>query len=192
MKNMSLVYVFTGDGKGKTSAALGVAVRAICNNMKVAWISWYKDDNWNISEKKLSQFMPIDFYLMGQGFYIKKLTKNKGKTVSLKNGIKIDDNKSKNLHKNYANLAYEKAMSIIRSQKYDLLILDEINNAISDNLLLVEKVQFLIEHRNSTHLILTGRNINSKILKIADLVSDIKKVKHPYDQGKLAVKGLDF
>lgn len=59
-----LIYIFTGEGKGKTSAALGVALRSLCIDKKVAWISWYKQSSWPISELNWSKFMPIEFYLL--------------------------------------------------------------------------------------------------------------------------------
>ena len=84
-----LIYIFTGDGKGKTSAALGTVTRAVCAGKKVAWVAWYKSDSWDISEKKIPQILTgVDFYLMGKGFYIKEVR-------SMKYGVRIKEKKLK-------------------------------------------------------------------------------------------------
>jgi len=200
-KNLGLIYVFTGEGKGKTSAALGMAVRAICAGMKVAWVAWYKEPSWPISEKKLPQLLPIDFYLMGKGFYIKKSKiknqkskiqiKNK-KVAYLKSGGMAVDKMTKAEHKKAAKKALEKAKEILSSQKYDLLVCDEINNAVVDKLLTIREVGDLLKMRKKSYLILTGRKAAKEIINMADLVSEIKKIKHPFDKGVKAVRGLDF
>jgi cob(I)alamin adenosyltransferase len=189
MKKEGMVYVFTGDGKGKTSAALGVAVRAICAGLKVAWIAWYKEASWPISEKKLPELLPIDFYLMGKGFHIsneKILIKNEKmkKTAPLRSGGQVVDHASEREHK--------EAAELVTGQKYDVVICDEINNALSEGLISLEAVLKLINCRARTHLVLTGRNAPQEIVEKAELVSEVKKIKHPYDQGIAAVKGLDF
>ncbi len=166
-----LVYIFTGDGKGKTSAALGTAVRVVASGKKVAMVQWYKSEAWGISEHqlKLPHFI---IYPMGEGFYYK----DKG------------DNPVP--HQQAAEAALKQAVTLC--PQVDVLILDEINNAVSDELLSVDQVKQFIIKRGKTHLVLTGRNAHPDIVAMADLVTEMKKIKHPYDQGKLAVKGLDF
>jgi cob(I)alamin adenosyltransferase len=194
MKN-GLIYVFTGDGKGKTSAALGVAVRAICSNMKVGWIFWYKNASWPISELNLPRFMPIDFFLLGKGFYIKEAKyqgQSAGKTAPLKGGGLVTDSVSVGEHKDSASKALAKLKELLDEGKYNLVVCDEICNALSDGLLMWEEVKKVIEKKEKTHLILTGRNANTELIEQADLVTSMQKVKHPYDLGNKAVKGLDF
>lgn len=170
-----LVYIFTGDGKGKTSAALGMVVRAICAGLKAAWVSWYKDKTWPISEKKLPRFLEIDMHFLGKGFYISK------KSPALKRE-----------HKEAALAGLRKANQILKAGQHDLLVCDEINSLVKDGLLTVGEIKEVVEARGKTHLIMTGRNAPKEIIKLADLVTEMKKIKHPYDQAKLAVKGLDY
>src|SRR3989344_6060650 len=132
-----LVYVFTGDGKGKTSAALGVAVRASLSGMKVAIVQWYKEKRWPIAEHKIGDKLKnIKIYPLGTGFY--KLP---------------TDHASPSQHKLAAKAALKQADKLM--PKVDLLVLDEVNNAIIDKLLTQAAVSKLIRRRRSTHLILT-------------------------------------
>ena len=191
-KNVSkgMVYVFTGDGKGKTSAALGVATRALLNKMKVGWVAWYKQRSWKVSEFEMLKIFGeklLEMHLMGDGFYLKK---DKGGEVDIAGGGKLVDKASFEEHREAANHALEKAAELINI--VDVLILDEINNAIADKLIEVGDVIDLLERRGKVHVILTGRDANEKIVKVADLVTKMEKIKHPYDKGVKAIKGLDF
>jgi cob(I)alamin adenosyltransferase len=169
-----MVYIFTGDGKGKTSAALGVAVRAVSAGMKVAMIQWYKEKRWPISEHNLPKKLKgIKIYPMGHGFY--KLP---------------TDHATPDQHKQAAKEALNKASTLIN--QVDVLVLDEVNNAVKDGLIDLIDLISLISKRGKTHLILTGRDVHKKLIKLADLVTEMKKIKHPFDQGRKAVKGLDF
>ncbi|MGI5827686.1 MAG: cob(I)yrinic acid a,c-diamide adenosyltransferase [Patescibacteria group bacterium] len=207
MKQKGLVYVFTGDGKGKTSAALGVAVRAVCAGLKVGWIAWYKEASWKISEFRLPQFMPIDFFVLGRGFYIqsaksqvlsaKKAAQSskiseKQKTASLKGGGVVLDTATPEEHRKEAEKALSKTEELLKQEKYNVIVCDEICNALSEKLLDWKKVKQMIEKRGKTHLVLTGRNATQELVESADLVTQMQKVKHPYDLGNKAVKGLDF
>ncbi|MFH0943284.1 MAG: cob(I)yrinic acid a,c-diamide adenosyltransferase [Candidatus Beckwithbacteria bacterium] len=167
-----LVYVFTGEGKGKTSAALGVAVRAASTGVKVGWVSWYKEKKWPISEMKL-KLNNLKMYFIGEGFY--KLP---------------TDHATPAQHHKAALAGLKLAEKLI--DKVDVLVLDEINNAISDKLIKLEQVMKLIKNRGKTHLILTGRGATRRLLVGADLVTEMKKIKHPFDKGVKAVKGLDY
>ncbi len=169
-----LVYVFTGEGKGKTSAAIGIAVRAALSGMRVAIVQWYKEKKWPIAEHKLGErFDNIKIYPLGSGFY--QLP---------------SDHASPDEHKIAAQAAYTKAKELMG--KVDLLVLDEICNTVKDKLLAEKEILELIEKRGETHLVLTGRGATGVIIEMADLVTECKKIKHPYDSGKLAVRGLDY
>lgn len=170
--NSGLVYVFTGDGKGKTSAALGVAVRAASNGMKVGWVSWYKEKRWPISEMNL-KLKNLKMYWLGEGFY--KLP---------------TDHASPDEHKLAATAALKKAEELLG--KVDVLVLDEVNNAVSDKLIDLNHLTSLIAKRGETYIILTGRGASGIILEGADLVTEMKKIKHPFDKGLKAVRGLDY
>lgn len=169
-----LVYVFTGEGKGKTSAAIGIAVRAALSGMRVAIVQWYKEKKWPITEHKLGEkFDNIKIYPLGSGFY--QLP---------------SDHASPDEHKKSAQDALAQAGELMG--QVDLLVLDEICNTVGDKLLTVREIVALIGKRGKTHLVLTGRGATQEIVEIADLVTECKKIKHPYDTGKLAVAGLDF
>lgn len=164
-----LVYVFTGEGKGKTSAALGVAVRAVCAGMKVGWVSWYKK---KVLPTRLD-LVGLEMYAIGKGFY--KLP-----------GDKVMPEE----HKQAAAAALKQAEKLLKT--VDVLVLDEVNNAVSDKLINLKQVIDLINKRGKTHLILTGRGACPELCERADLVTVMKKIKHPFDKGIKAVRGLDY
>ena len=169
-----LVYVFTGEGKGKTSAALGVAVRAALSGLKVAIVQWYKEKSWPIAEHKIGNYIKnIKIYPLGSGFY--KLP---------------TDHASPEDHKRAAQSALKKAESLLG--KVNVLVLDEVNNAVKDKLINLTQLINLISKRGKTHLILTGRGARPELVERADLVTEMRKIKHPYDRGLKAVKGLDY
>lgn len=192
------IYIFTGDGKGKTSAALGVAMRAICADLKVAWVAWYKESSWDIAERRLPELVDIDMFFLGEGFYIQESSnQNQGlskavKTAALKTGGQVIDKASQKKHQQTAQAALKKAKELVKTDQYDLVVCDEINNAIHDKLVSLNQVKKLLQNRKKTHLVFTGRNASKEVIDLADLVTEMKKVKHPYDQGQPAVRGLDF
>src|SRR3989344_7628543 len=174
MNTKGLVYVFTGDGKGKTSAALGVAVRAALSGMKVAIVQWYKEKRWPIAEHQIGTFIKnIKIYPLGSGFYHLPT-----------------DHASPKDHKDAAQNALKQAEKLL--SKVDVLVLDEVNNAVKDKLINLIDLINLISKRGKTHLILTGRGTSGRVLEVADLVTEMKKIKHPFDKGIKAVKGLDY
>lgn len=194
-----LIYVFTGPGKGKTSAALGVAIRAFAAGMSVGWVAWYKQSSWGISEFSLPKILDSNrwqMHALGAGFHIdtpSKVTKSGTKNIKvakIASNASVIDTASENEHEQAAAMALAKALEIIDT--VDVLVLDEVNNALADGLVSLSAIQDVLEGRGATHLILTGRDAHPDIIKAADLVTSMDKVKHPYDAGKLAVKGLDF
>jgi cob(I)alamin adenosyltransferase len=181
-----LIYVFAGDGKGKTSAAIGVAVRAAGAGMSVGWVAFYKQDNWRLSEMEVLKKIGVKVFLMGKGFYFKQQVK----TVRVgKDGVVVDTATGEE-HRKAAEAALERARSLIG--QVEVLVLDEVNNAVKDKLIKSIDLIALISKRGKTHIILTGRDAQAELIELADLVTEMRKVKHPYDQGKLAVRGLDF
>jgi cob(I)alamin adenosyltransferase len=226
-RQKGMVYVFTGDGKGKTSAALGVGVRAALSGMKVAMVCWYKSKDWNVSEYKLPKKLKnFEIFPMGVGFYIQeaplrqrlrrgtasdKKQVTRFKQAPLAGGGRVVDRASEEEHLKAAQDALRLAREIVEiSNKrnvtplspplikggmrggVNVLILDEVNNAVKDGLIDLSDLISLISKRGKTHLILTGRGAHKKIIEIADLVTEMKKVKHPFDRGKKTVKGLDY
>lgn len=196
----SLVYVFTGEGKGKTSAALGVAVRSLLNNEKVVWISFYKQESWGLSESKLKEkFENLEMIFTGKGFRItnfdKKLMRD-GKELKLAtvgDGAKVVDTASEDEHKLAAGMGLEIAVKSLEKKPF-LLVMDEVLNAVDEGLISEKELFEVMAKRGETHVVLTGRlgTKSETILAEADLMTECKKIKHPYDLGKLAVKGLDY
>ncbi len=189
MKNTGLIYVFTGEGKGKTSAALGVATRALLIGQRVVWVAFYKQESWGLAESKLEdKFSNLDMQFVGKGFRIGKKTAlvgNKGHVVV--------DTASEVEHK----MAAERGLQLVREKLQGtepcfLIVMDEILNAVSEGLLESKQVMEVLNKRGETHVVLTGRGASKEIIEVADLVTECRKIKHPYDTGKLAVQGLDF
>lgn len=179
----SVVIVYTGDGKGKTTASLGLLVRALGNRWKVAFIQFIK--YWGVNEHVfMRDIQPIYrdqlyFYKGGKGFY--------------KAGELSPQHISEKQHRLAAQETYTEALAAVTSGKYDLVILDEINNAVNDGLLDKQALSDLIKKRAAkTSLCLTGRNFPKELLKEVDIATEMKKLKHHFDEKFLANKGIDF
>jgi len=178
----SVVVVYTGDGKGKTSASLGLMVRALGTGWKVAYVQFIK--SWDVGEHKfIKDIMPIykdklDFYKGGLGFF--------------KAG-ELSDDKSEAKHKAQAKHTYDFAFKAATSGEYQLVICDEINNAVHDGLLTIADIENLIDNKHSiTNLCLTGRNFPKSLIAKVDIVTEMKKLKHHFDDKLIANKGIDY
>lgn len=197
-----LVYLFTGDGKGKTSAALGTAVRAFARGWTIQWVAFYKEASWGISEYQLPEYFKqtdakrFKIHALGKGFFIRTpdLELHAGaKTVkSAKvNSARVVDTATPDEHTAAAQAALKTAVKLLQKQP-EVLVLDEICNAVDDGLIPLAELLDLLHNRGATHVVLTGRSAGPELIEHADLVSRIENVKHPYDAGKLAVAGLDY
>lgn len=200
-----LVYVFTGEGKGKTSAALGVATRAALIGKKVVWISFYKGKDWDLAEKSLEEKLEnIEMFWVGKGFRInkpiKELTNQQVKIAKIAGHQVVVDTASEEEHKTAAQDGLNLAQEKLAEQPF-LLVLDEVLNVVSEGLVESDRAMELLNKRGKTHVVLTGRAGTEpfqdhgparRLLAGADLVTECKKIKHPYDKGVLAVRGLDF
>lgn len=182
-KKDSVVIVYTGDGKGKTSASLGLMVRALGAEWKVGYFQFIK--HWRVNEHKfIDSLTPVygdnlTFYKGGAGFY------NAGE-LSAKNV-------SKEQHIELAKTTYKKAKDAAMSGEYDLVICDEINNAVHDGLVKKQSLAALIEDKHSkTSLCLTGRNFPVELLEMVDIATEMKKIKHHFDDKYLANDGIDY
>jgi cob(I)alamin adenosyltransferase len=172
-----LVIVYTGKGKGKTTAALGIVLRAVGHGMKVGMIQFIKGE-WYYGELTSSKRLEPEFELVaaGKGFV----------------GI-IDDDHPREDHLNAAKAALELAREKLRSQTYQVLILDEINYAVKLGLISDDDVIELIKSKPlGVTLVLTGNYASDAVIAAADLVTEMKEIKHPYQQGIKAKKGIDF
>lgn len=179
----SVVIVYTGDSKGKTSASLGLMVRALGNRWNVAYIQFIK--YWGVGEHVfIRDITPLYedqlyFYKGGKGFY--------------KAGDLSEVTISENQHKQAALETYKVAMKCASNGDYDLVICDEINNAVHDGLLTEKQLQALLDGRSpETSLCLTGRNFPEKLLNKVDIATDMTKIKHHFDDKFLANKGIDY
>ncbi|MDA8098868.1 MAG: cob(I)yrinic acid a,c-diamide adenosyltransferase [Nitrospiraceae bacterium] len=172
-----LVIVFTGEGKGKTSAALGVALRACGHRMYVSVVHFIKNPSVSGEERAAERLRPeLEIVAMGKGF------------VNLPaDSLPFEE------HRRAAEAAFTAARQRMLSGSWDVLILDEINNAVSLGLLPLSSVLDLLKNKPSKiHLILTGRDAHPDIVDAADLVTEMRDVKHPYNKGIPAQKGIDF
>lgn len=179
----SVVIVYTGDSKGKTSAGIGLLVRALGNRWNVAFIQFIK--YWGVGEHVfIRDIMPIFkdqlyFYKGGKGFY--------------KAGELSAEFVSEEQHKQAAAETYAEALKAATSGAYDLVICDEINNAVHDGLLTEDQLRALIEQRAAgTSLCFTGRNFPEPLLPLVDIATNMTKIKHHFDDKFLANKGIDF
>ncbi|MFC2002639.1 cob(I)yrinic acid a,c-diamide adenosyltransferase [Chloroflexota bacterium] len=171
--DQGLVEVFTGDGKGKTSAALGVALRALGHNLKV-YIVYFMKGGYPYGEQQLLTQLPnISFSIFGSKHF-------------------VDPTSVKPEEREEARKALEKAREVVSSGSYDVVILDEVNVAVAWKLIEVGGVLELIKAKpRNVEVILTGRHAAQRVIDAADLVTDMRKVKHPYDKGIRARKGID-
>ncbi len=179
----SVVVVYTGEGKGKTSAGLGLLVRALGTRWNVAFIQFIK--HWGVGEHVfIRDIMPLykdqlHFYKGGKGFY------NAGELSA--------EFVTPKQHKQAAKETYDEALACATSGKYDLVICDEINNAVHDGLLTKTQLKKLITSRSpQTSLCLTGRDFPKTLLDQVDIATNMTKIKHHFDDKFLANKGIDF
>ena len=170
--NFGLVQIYTGGGKGKTTASLGLAVRAAGHNFKIAIIHFMKI--WDYGEVKSLKKLGIDLFRYGTT-----------ELIDPKNPSPIDYEE--------AEKAILKAEKLIEKSDYDILILDEINVAVDFSLIPIKRVVDLLDKKpDNLELVLTGRNCPQELIERADLVSVIDEIKHPYQGGMEARKGIEF
>jgi cob(I)alamin adenosyltransferase len=172
-----LLIVYTGDGKGKTTAALGMALRALGRGWRVLMIQFGKG-SWHYAELDTAKRLEPDFEIipMGKGFY--KI---------------LDDDYTEDEHREAAKRALDFSRQQMTSGKYDLLILDEISGAVGAGLLTIESVVKLVDDKpDDLTLVLTGRNAPPELIERADLVTEMREIKHPYQKGMMAQKGIDY
>jgi cob(I)alamin adenosyltransferase len=175
MNRKGLILVYTGDGKGKTTAALGLALRAAGQGMKVFILQFMKRN------KKIGEFkalaragLPITLKQYGRRVFFRTRTCEPMDIYRAYQGLQ----------------AFKRAMG---RNAYDLIVLDEINMAIYYGLLSVEQVIEAIEQKPpELHLVLTGRNANQQLIEMADLVTEMREIKHHYHQGVHAQKGIEL
>lgn len=179
----SVVVVYTGEGKGKTSASVGLMARALGSGWRVAFIQFIK--TWNVGEHDfIYKIQPLFkrrllFYKGGKGFY------NAG-DLSAKDVSAAE-------HKAAARETYAQALKAATNGKFDLVICDEINNAVNHKLISQKQLEELIKKRApKTSVCLTGRDFPKLLLTKVDIATNMTKIKHHFDEKFLANKGIDF
>jgi cob(I)alamin adenosyltransferase len=169
----SLVLVNTGNGKGKSSAAFGVMGRAWARGWRVVVIQFVKGGKWQVGERKLAEHLDIEWLTMGDGFTWESTD--------------MDETVAKGRH------AWEVARTKLVSGEYDLVILDEVTYAVSYGWIDVHDMVSAITNRaRTTNVIITGRNAPQELIDLADTATEMRMIKHAYQRGIRAKKGIEY
>jgi cob(I)alamin adenosyltransferase len=172
-KATSLVIVNTGDGKGKSTAAFGTALRAVARGWKVCVIQFIKSDRWKVGERDSAIRLGVEWWTLGDGF--------------------TWDSRSMERTEAVAHEAWRVARDKIASGSYQLVVLDEITYPINWGWIPVAEVVSVIASRPvSVSVIATGRDAPSELVDIADTVTEMRNRKHAFDAGIRAIRGIDF
>jgi cob(I)alamin adenosyltransferase len=170
----SVVLVNTGDGKGKSSAAFGVVMRAVARDWPVAVVQFLKSGTWRVGEEKVCRDrLGVDWFAIGEGFtwLSEDLTEDQA----------------------VAQEAWRHSAGIIAAGEHRLVVLDEITYPMNWGWISTDEVVAAISGRpDKVNVICTGRNAPEALIEVADTVSEVRKVKHAYDTGVHAMKGIDF
>jgi cob(I)alamin adenosyltransferase len=172
-RSESIVLLNTGDGKGKSSAAFGVMGRGWARGWRVGVVQFVKGGKWKVGERKLADHLGIEWHTLGDGFTWESTD--------------MDETVAKGRH------AWQVAKEKLASGEYDLLILDELTYAISYGWVPVADVVSGIKGRHpSTNVVVTGRNAAPELVELADTATEMRKIKHIYDRGVKAKKGIEY
>lgn len=177
-KRRGMTLVYTGDGKGKTTASVGLCVRAVGHGYKAILLQFIKSPGRSYGERIALEKLGVDVKQLGVGFTWTKTPKE---------------------HRDALEKAFATVKQVLASGEYDVVILDELNNALAidrfpiDDVLPLNEVVEVIQNRPSyTHVVITGRSAKQEIIDIADLVTEMNPLKHYYDEGVPAVFGIEF
>ncbi len=169
---MGLLLVYTGNGKGKTTAALGVLLRALGHGLRSCTVQFLKG-KWKTGERNFAESHGLEWHMMGHGF--------------------TWDSKDVDRDRQMVREAWTLAEERILSGSYDLVILDEVCYALHYGYLGCEEVLETLRRRPvELNVILTGRNAPEALVEAADLVTEMREIKHPYKKGTPAARGIDF
>ena len=169
----SLVLVNTGNGKGKSSAAFGVMIRALARDWKVAVLQFVKSGDWKVGEEKIGRSLGVDWHSLGGGFT--------WDSDDLQHDIDL------------ARTAWATASQVLAAGEHDLVILDELTYLCTWGWIDTAEVAAAIRNRpRHVNVIVTGRDCPQEIVDLADTVTEMRHVKHAYDNGILAKRGIDY
>ncbi|MGC8662975.1 MAG: cob(I)yrinic acid a,c-diamide adenosyltransferase [Thermoplasmata archaeon] len=184
-----LIEIYTGNGKGKTTAAIGLAIRASGYGLNVYIIHFMKSKKYGES-RSIKKFENIKEIYLGKPYFITKdpkIKENFKDVVVFEPGHPPDD------YRELIKKGIEKVKKILRSGKYDIIILDEIITANYFDLISIEEIKSIIKEKPSNvEIVLTGRYASKELIDLADLVTDMQEIKHPYQKGILARRGIEY
>lgn len=170
----SVVLVHTGDGKGKSSSAFGVVLRAVARDWRVAVVQFLKSGQWQVGEEKVCrERLGVDWYAIGEGFTWESEDLSEDQAVAAQ--------------------AWRHARGIIEAGEHRLVVLDEITYPMNWGWISTDEVIDVLRSRpERVNVVLTGRDAPAPLIDVADTVTEMRKVKHAYDTGVLAKKGIDY
>lgn len=169
----SIVLLNTGHGKGKSSAAFGVMSRGWARGWRVGVVQFVKGGKWKTGERKLADHLGVEWHTLGDGFTWESTD--------------LDETAAKGRH------AWEVAAAKLASGDYDLLILDELTYAVKYGWVPADEVAAGVRDRSpKTNVVMTGRDAAPELIEVADTVTEMRKIKHAYDEGIKAIKGIEF
>ena len=169
----SLILVNTGHGKGKSTAAFGTMLRAVALDWPVAVVQFLKSGDWNTGEEKVARSIGVDWFAAGDGFTW--------------DSTDLDESTA------LARAAWALAKQTISSDEYRLVVLDEISYALTWGWIDIDDVvQTLRDRPERVNVVLTGRDMPDPIIEIAHTVTEMTKIKHAFDEGIVAKKGIDY
>ena len=174
MADKALTMIFTGNGKGKTTSALGLAFRALGHGLPVCIIQFIKG-SWHYGELESAKRFDdlLDFHVMGKGFT--------WQSDNIEEDIKV------------AREAWDFAAQTIKAGKHRLLLLDELTYLIKYDMVAEEEILAALKEKPADmHVVITGRNASAGLIDFADLVTEMTEIKHPYKEGVKAQKGIEF
>jgi cob(I)alamin adenosyltransferase len=169
----SLVVVNTGDGKGKSTAAFGIVMRAVAREWPVAVVQFLKSGEWQVGEEATGRRLGVDWWSIGEGFTWDSTDLSRDEAV--------------------ARAAWQHAQSVIRAGSHKLVVLDEVTYPMNWGWIDTDDVVTTLRDRpERVSIVATGRDAPSALVDVADTVTEMRKVKHAYDEGTIAKKGIDY
>ena len=169
----SLVLVNTGDGKGKSSAAFGVVMRSVARDWRVAVVQFIKSGTWQTGEEKVARRLGVNWWTLGEGFSWDSEDLDEDRATAVE--------------------AWRHARSLLEADDHRLVVLDEVTYPVNWGWLDVNEVVTAIRDRSpKVNVVVTGRNAPEQLVAVADTVTEMRNVKHAYEAGLRALKGVDY
>ncbi len=169
----SVVVVNTGDGKGKSTAAMGIVMRGVARGWRVAVVQFIKSANWNTGEEKIGRQLGIDWWAIGEGFTWDSADLTEDQAV--------------------ARQAWAHSRAVVEAGEHELVVLDEVTYPINWSWIDADEVVATITKRPAhVNIVCTGRDAPPALVDVADTVTEMRSVKHAYDRGIRAKKGIDY